>query len=84
MPPVVVLGVPGKELSHEDGDTLLAASHQEVNMGFHEHPRIEGRLRLKDILPQAGKKARPILVVVKNIRPADSPHHDMVQDARSI
>jgi len=62
----------------------LAAPHQEVDMGFHEHPRIEGGLRLEDVLAQTGKKARPVLVIIKNIRSVDSPHHDMVKGAGSI
>jgi hypothetical protein len=76
--------VPGKELSHEGGDPLLAAPHQKMDVRFHEHPGIKGGLRLHDVLAQAGEKLRPFLVVAKNIRPVDSPHPDVVQGAWSI
>jgi hypothetical protein len=32
-----------------------------------EHPRIEGGLRLEDVLAQTGKETRPVLVVLEYI-----------------
>ena len=65
MAAIVVLSIPGKELSHERGDPRSAASDQEMNMRLHERPSIYGGLRLDDVLPQPVNKMRTILVVYK-------------------
>jgi len=36
-----------------------------MDVRFHEHPGIEGGLRFQDVFAQAGKKTKPILIVVK-------------------
>jgi hypothetical protein len=66
MTAIIVLSVPGEELSHELGDPWPTASDQEMNMSLHEHPSIYGGLRFDNVFPQPVKKARPILIVSKN------------------
>jgi hypothetical protein len=63
---IIVLSVPGEELSHERGDPWPTASNQEMNMGLHERPSIYGGLRFGDVFPQPVKKTRPIFAVFKN------------------
>jgi len=57
---------PHLSLPHQDRDPRPFASDQEMGMVFHEHPSINGRLGLDDVLTQAVKKTRPILVILKN------------------
>ena len=60
---IVVLGVPGKEFSHEGGNPLSAASDQEMDVILHEYPGVDRRSGLNDVLAHPVNKAIPILVV---------------------
>ena len=84
MTAIVVLSIPGQELSHERGDSCSAASDQEMDMRFHKRPSLYRRLRLDDVFPQVLKKTRPILVVFKNRCFVNFPDHNMVKGARDI
>jgi hypothetical protein len=84
MAAIIILSIPSEELSHEPGDPWLATSDQKMGVRPHERPRIYGGLRFHDVLPQPAKKTNPILVVFKNRRFVDSPHHDMVKSTGSV
>ncbi len=84
MTAVVVLGVPGEQLPHDGGDAVLAALEENMDMVVHENPGINGTFPLHNVLSEAFKKARLVLLVVEYVCLVDSPHHDMVQGSRHI
>jgi len=79
MAAVVVLSVPRELLSHDGGDALFAALKKNVDVVVHEDPGIDGTLPLDNVLSEAFKEPRLVLIVVENIGFVDSPDHDMVQ-----
>ena len=47
MPAVIILGIPGQELSHDAGDSLLAALKENMNMVAHQCPCVDRALALR-------------------------------------
>ena len=84
VPAVEVLGVPGKELSHDRWDAVLPAPEQYVNMVVHEHPCVNGTFGVLDVLPEALKEPGFVLSIAEDVWFVDPPDHDMMQSAGDI
>lgn len=84
MAAVVVLGVPGEELSHNGRDAVPAAFKKNMNVVIHDDPGINRTFPLCYILSKSFQKARLVLIVVEYVGFVDSPHHDMVQGSRYV
>jgi hypothetical protein len=66
--PVVILGIPGEELSHYAGDPLFAALKQDVTMVVHKHPGIDRTSTVHNNFPEALKESGLILPIFKYLR----------------
>jgi hypothetical protein len=47
--PVKVLSIPRQKPSHDGRDAMLAAFEKDMNVGFHQHPGIDGTLPLRNL-----------------------------------
>lgn len=84
MPSVVVLGVPGEELSHDGGRMPSLPLLKSMDVIVHEDPGIDGTLSIGDVLPQAFQETGHILIVSKDVGFVEPLHHHMVQGAGNI
>ena len=55
-----------------------------MNMVIHEGPGIDGTFSFYNILSEAFKKSRLVLVIVEYVRLVDSSHYDMVQGSKYV
>ena len=65
-------------MSHNRGDSLLAAFKQQVNMVVHGDPGIDSAVPFGNVLAEAIEEADFVLVVREDRFFVDSPYHDMV------
>jgi len=63
---VVVLSVPGKEPSHDCRDTLLTAFKEDMSVGVHERPCLDGSARLNDLLTEALQEPDLVRIVIED------------------
>jgi hypothetical protein len=52
MAAVKILGVPCEKLSHNGGDTLLAAFEKDMDVIVHKHPGVDGAFTPDDVLAE--------------------------------
>jgi hypothetical protein len=81
---VIILGVPGKEPSHDAGDALFPALKETMDMVAHQRPGVNRALTFHDRDAQAIKESGPVLIVTEYVGLADAPHHDVMQCAGDI
>ena len=55
-----------------------------MNMVIHEGPGIDGTFSFYNILSEAFKKSRSVLVIIEYVRFVDSSHYDMVQGSKYV
>ena len=81
---VIILGIPGKEFSHDAGDALFAALKEDMNVVAHKRPCVNRALPFRYRVAQTLYEQGPILIVVKYIGFVDAPHHDVVQRSGDV
>ena len=84
MTAIIVLSVPGEELSHDGRDAVLAAPEEDMDVIVHEDPGKDGTAAFGDVLSEPFEESRLVLVVLEDGGFIDPTHHDMVQGAGDI
>jgi hypothetical protein len=77
--PAVVRSIPSQKFSHHNGDAVFAALKKKMDMVIHQDPGINGTCSFDNVLPEAFKKSRLVLVVFEYVRFIDPSHHNVVQ-----
>jgi hypothetical protein len=84
MTAIVILSVTGKLSFSHGGDSMLAAFEKNMNVVVHEDPGIDKTFSISNVLTEAFKKLRLVLVVFEYLGFVDSPYHNVVKGSRYI
>ena len=81
---VIGQGIAGEEPPHEPGESLGAASEQQMGMVGEEGPCVDRGLCGDGDLTQALEESLAVLSIRHDLSAGDSAEHDVVQGARGV